>query len=388
MSYLSAAELLNEASERTGLNNFGPDNFREPFEIMVEGINNRPDVLEDRLDILKEEILRLLVNRLWFARDIEENPEILKQELLPPVSIASLPRTGTTKLQRILSATDHFQSTLYWHLIMPARVPGQPDGGVEKRIQRTQQLVDWRAKVIPEMDKIHLLSTFEPEEELFVCDETFRSPYMAFTHTAPEFIDWYHNADMDYTYDYLKMELQYLQWQFNRDAGLPWLLKAPGHLGFEDQLQRVFPKGQKIIFSHRNPVEIMGSLSGLAVVFNSQFYSGKVDRELAGQTAANLAVAPLLAHMEWRKTNTDIEILDLSFKDVTANSLETAEKVYDFIGLELTDDAVRKIRSWDTQNPRHRHGKYEYRLTDFGLTEDYVNKVFEAYLEEFSGYLW
>ena len=75
----------------------------------VNSLNVQAEVSDERWNNVVEYILRLLQNRLRFAEDLSRNPEILDQELLPPVLIVSLPRTGSTKLHRMLGVSGSFQ---------------------------------------------------------------------------------------------------------------------------------------------------------------------------------------------------------------------------------------------------------------------------------------
>jgi hypothetical protein len=88
----------------------------------------------------QERVLRLLVNRLWFAKDMAEHPEISDEKIRAPAIIVSLPRSGSTKLHRMLSHSGDFQTLPLWRAHMFARIPGLEDGGTERRIQRDTRL--------------------------------------------------------------------------------------------------------------------------------------------------------------------------------------------------------------------------------------------------------
>ncbi len=57
---------------------------------------------------------RFLVNRLRWEADVEKQPEILDEDVSDPIIVLGLPRSGTTKLQRFLSADPHVQATPAW----------------------------------------------------------------------------------------------------------------------------------------------------------------------------------------------------------------------------------------------------------------------------------
>lgn len=109
MSILEANELLLLAQARTGLSDFGPEDFREGLQTLIAGLNADAEVRPDRVKHLRENILRILVNRLWFHKDLADHPEILDEVIASPIIISSLPRTASTKLHRLLGATGDFQ---------------------------------------------------------------------------------------------------------------------------------------------------------------------------------------------------------------------------------------------------------------------------------------
>src|SRR4051812_43041056 len=94
MKEFDAKDLLRAAQDRTGLHDFGPGDFREGLEVLVNGINSDVAVRPDRVNALRENLLRLLINRLWFHKDLADHPEILDEVIESPIVISSLPRTG------------------------------------------------------------------------------------------------------------------------------------------------------------------------------------------------------------------------------------------------------------------------------------------------------
>ena len=100
MKAFDADELLNAAQEMTGLRDFGPDDFKEGYTRFISSINTQGEISDRHWERFRERVLRLLVNRLWFAKDLAEHPEIADEEIKAPVIIVSLPRSGSTKLGR------------------------------------------------------------------------------------------------------------------------------------------------------------------------------------------------------------------------------------------------------------------------------------------------
>ncbi len=389
MRDINIDRLMNEAKSRTGLSDFGNDHFMEGLEQFVEGINNRADFIDETKEPLEENfIIRPLINLLHCAKDIADNPEILDQKLLPPITIATLPRAGSSYLQRILAVTGGFQTIPLWQIYMPSRIPGLPDGGKEERRNTTGKILAWMLGQSPHQMQGHPMEIDVPDEEIFIIENVFRSIYIEMQHDSEEYKTWINSTDMNPAYDYLYQQLQYLQWQFHRDNPKPFVLKAPGHLGYIDQLERVFPKEQRIVMSHRDPVESVASNCFLMELGYAHYYRGRADDENYGEWILSWLLKGMDRHLQWRDSHSDIAVLDISFADLCNDSIGTAEKVYDFVGEELTGDGKEKIHEWDRDNPRYKHGKASYSLEKYGLTQARINEAFAPYLDRFSQYIW
>ncbi|MEM1156443.1 MAG: sulfotransferase, partial [Pseudomonadota bacterium] len=99
---LSLEQALAAAREESGLSDFGDEGFLEPLQAFIDGVN-RDLSLTAMGDInFRATVQRLLVNRLRIERDIRYHPEILDEDVSDPIMILGMPRTGTTKLQRLL----------------------------------------------------------------------------------------------------------------------------------------------------------------------------------------------------------------------------------------------------------------------------------------------
>lgn len=387
MKQFSVEELLDTAIQRAGVNDFGDTGFREGLDILVNGINRSENLIEDRAYMIREQFLRHLTNRLWRTKDLSENPDILDQPVLSPTVIISLPRTGTTKLQQVLEAMNHFYQPLCWQLHRPARIPGMVDGGRALRFAETKKFYEWRMQASPDLHKLHTTYPDKADEETIMLDETFKHMFIGQQHFSEEYYSWLAAQDLSSSYDYLLTQLKYLHWEFHHDNPRPWLLKSPGYLGYEDQVTRLFPEGLKTIYLHRAPVEIVPSASKLMEAFKNLYYDNPPQNRKACEEILDWITSAIRMHMQWRDTNPSVDILDLSFKEVSEDSVKTCEKVCEFIGLEFTDEIRQRIIQWDKDNPRYKHGKASYSIEDYGLNEAQVNEAFSDYLDRFGDYI-
>jgi Sulfotransferase family len=379
-------QFLDIAKARTGLANFGAgESFLQDFMRFAAALDF-DGVPAARRERCREYLLNLLMNRLWFEKDLTDNPDILEETLQPPVAIVSLPRAGTTKLQRILGELDHFQNLLYWQTHNFARIPGQPAGGRTIRRNKAIDFLAWLEREEPNFLQTHPMVADEVEEEFLLMESSFRSLMLASAFPVLDYSIWLSAADLSPTYRYLVKQLKYIQWQYKHEVrrGKPWLLKSPGMLGYEDLLTQAFPQGVKLICPHRNPAEVMPSTARTAQY--TQFFKHPVESKALGEPMLAWFGHGLQRYLDWRKRNTAVEILDLSFEEITHDSAGTARKVCDFLGAELTDDIVRRIQDWDARNPRNKYGKNDATLEEYGFDRDRMAATFRAYSSEFERY--
>jgi hypothetical protein len=376
--------LLSTARERTGLADFGPDDYVPGLAAFIDSINAQGEISDDRRLHFEERVLRLLMNRLWFAKDLQEHPEIADEEVAPPVVIVSLPRTGSTKLHRMLGASGDFQSLLMWKAHMFARIPGSADHGKERRIQETRDYEKWMYEESPEIVTGHPMFTDEPEEDQLLGEFTFRDSYLFGLFNVPGYTQWLMQADRRPAMEYFYRQIQYLQWQA-RPQTAPWLLKSPIHLGSERHVAQAF-KNPRFIVTHRDPGKCMPSISS-PVRYMRKLYSDVDAAAALGDALTAHFAHKALEHTQWRESVPNAPVLDLSMREITVDGPGTARKVYDFLGMPLTPAAESAMRSWERDNQLEKHGRNLYAAEEIGTTEAAIRKAFAPYIERFAEFL-
>lgn len=385
MKPFNVEELLASARARTGLADFGPADFREGLEVFVNCLNAQGEIGEQSWDHVHERLLRLLMNRLWFAKDMTEHPEIADEDVGYPVVIAALPRTGSTKLHRMLGASGDFQTMPFWKTHMFARIPGLEDGGVDRRIQETLDFEKWMYEVSPEILTGHPMFTHEPEEDQWLCECGFRQNVFAGIFNVPGYGEWLMQSDQQPVHDYFLSQLKYLQWQFKPQVAKPWLLKSPDHFGSEKDLIKIFKK-PRFIVTHRDPVKCMPSITS-TVLYLRKLYLEHPEANTVGSVLVAMVAHMAAEHVKWRDENPDVQVLDLSFPEINKNCMSAAQKVYDFLGMPLTARAEKAMHDWEQNNQREKHGKNVYSLEMMGATEDSIHQAFAPYMERYAAFI-
>jgi hypothetical protein len=115
---LDTVVMHDRARADTGLDDFGPDDYRERLELYLSDLRGI-DMHGPGIVNFHSQLVQWLKNRLLLTELLKRHPEIPDIELLAPVVIAGLPRTGTTHLHNMLSAAPTFRSLPYWESVEP-----------------------------------------------------------------------------------------------------------------------------------------------------------------------------------------------------------------------------------------------------------------------------
>jgi hypothetical protein len=112
-------------------------------------------------------------------------------------------------------------------------------------------------------------------------------------------------------------------------------------------------------------------------------HEGDVDRRAVARWLIDLWATRLERGLEVRRRHDPARFFDLHFREILADPLGAAVRVYEHFGLAMNDDAARRLRRWQTDNPRGKHGEHVYRAGDFGLTDTAITERFDAYVRQF-----
>lgn len=378
-------DLLAAARAMAGLDDFGDPHFLHGMSVLIEGFNN-----EARLSALGEQlafggVLNMLVNKLRYVRDVKSHPEILDEKITRPIVILGLPRTGTTKLQRILSADPQAQGMLYWKMMNPAPLPDETPGNPRGRIEAAQAAVQMLTDNFPGFIARHPTEALQPDEEVLLMQGSFEHTVTWLFARSPSFYDYAMNCDPRPQYRYLLSQMQYLQWQDGGARGRHWVLKSPCHTGFIDTLLETFPDAV-LVHCHRDVNQLLPSIAGLVEEMR-RIHSDHVDRKVLGEEMLDYFGTGMDRYLEKRERLAADRILHVRYEDVIHDALGVVRRIYDRAGLALTVDAVQRITSWEEQRPPHYLGTYSYSAADYGYGPDTIDRRFAEYNRRFRDYL-
>jgi hypothetical protein len=379
---LSVDALLTRARQETGLQDFGSLAFIPTLRQLVDSVNSILGNLHVKgRQGIEHRLVRLLVNRLRMQRDITRHPQILCESLLPPAVIIGLPRTGSTKLQRMLAAGHGFHELLFWQAFNPAPFPVAGPNGRDSRIEAAARFVATMANEAPESHKGHTVIVEAAEEESHLLEQTFETPTTISFVPAFDWCRYIERLDKTDMYAHLRECLQYLQWQFHAGDPKPWLLKYPANLGNESYITRTFP-GARYIVTHRDPFPVLASLTQL-IGATQLLHCREYNVQRISRWAIDEFSSEMERHLAWRDANPQAPVLDISFDDIVNNGAAVAERIYRFLDAPWTPGAQAEINRWLAENERQRD-KLEYRFEDLAFTESECRQRFADYYRRFS----
>src|SRR5262249_36001919 len=121
--YPTSDVLMAEAMELTGLTDFGPGDFREGLDVLLESLEHDGDLSPATDGDVIGAFRRRLANRLEAEAWYREHPEIAGLPVRGPVDIHGLPRTGTTALANMMSLDPQFRCLRGWEQAKPCPPP-------------------------------------------------------------------------------------------------------------------------------------------------------------------------------------------------------------------------------------------------------------------------
>ncbi|GAA4709116.1 sulfotransferase [Nocardioides conyzicola] len=370
------ASVLADARRKEDLDDLGPGSFEEPLVVLLEAYDEA-GLTEMGAQLIRGGIVHSVRMRLraqeWFRR----HPEIADEQVVDPVVVVGMMRSGTTLLQRLLAADPRFRCARGWEVIEVAPRLDHRWDVEDPRIARAVAREEASRQWVPELYAIHPMHALEAEEEIVFLADAFLSHVPEAGAHVPAYRSWIDTQDFAPAYDHLHRMLQLLQWQQCR-RGIEadrWVLKTPAHLGYLDDLRTRFP-GLHVVHLHRDPVETIASGASLNATLHAM-HADTVDLHRIGAEwiermgwAADRALATRRAWGDEPGL-----VTDLDFAAAVADPVGEVARVYDALGLDLTAGAEASMRDWLRRRPREA-GRPAYTPETYGLSVEQIRERF------------
>ena len=375
---LDADALHARAIADTGLDDFGPDDYRERLDVFLAALHDIDGMHGPGLVNFFGQLSQWLKNRLLLTDLVTRHPEIHDIELLPPVVIAGLPRTGTTHLHNLLAAAPAFRTLPYWESFEPFPLPAEVGVEPDPRAARMDVAVSVMNMLMPHFALMHEMTTEHVHEEIQLLANDFSTMFMETLAYVPRWRDYYLAHDQTSTYEYLATQLKALQ--FLR-GGRRWLLKSPQHLEQLPVLAQVFP-GVAVVCTHRDPVPVALSMVAM-LTYSARMHRSPVPVEQIAAEWIDRLELMLGALVRDRDIIAPERSIDVTFDDFMADELGVAERVFGLVGEPVTDDARTGLADYLAGHQRGRLGRVVTSCEMFGLDEGDLRARFAPYVRRF-----
>jgi len=370
-------QIMEGACEETGLSDFGATDFVAPLKNFLDFAKDAP-FTEIGIRTQIEAIHRYLVNRLRAARDMAKHPEILKENVSDPIIVLGFPRSGTTVLQRMLSADPKMQKLALWRVLNPAPLPGEGVGDFTKRMTVAKETENAIRQSKPDLFAAHPMIADEAEEDWFLHHHDFQhvgniwggmvtKEYLAYLRSIPRLPSYEYVADL----------LRYLQWQDGGRRGRRWVLKSPIHIGCLDEILQVHPKAV-FIYPKRDFQTVMASFCHAL----ESSIAGVIDISPAkiGELAMDFWVDEMTRFFEARQRLGDkLQLMEINYQELLSNPIHHIRRLYDLADTSLSAESEQAILRWIGENPAGKHGKNIYSLEKYNLTSEQVDAEFSTF---------
>ena len=378
---LQAGRLMDRARAEAQLDDFGELTFVEGLERWLDAMRTEVTVSALGLEIMSANVVRLLVNRLRMERDFSAHPEIAAENVSDPIIITGLPRTGTTKLQRMLARHPGLRGFEMWRLLNPAPFADSHRDGPDPRIAFAEQQAEMMTQMFPAFRAAHPMLPLEPDEELFAMEMTFEA-LTYWRAEIPSYRDWWRRRPREIQYVFLARLCQYLQWQAGGRGRRRLVLKTPVHLGNLDMVARWFP-GATVVVCHRDPRITLPSSAKLLEAIQA-LATDDIDRRSIGNHVVDYFSTAASAHLEQRDAlNRRVRIYDVDYTEIVEHPMRAIREILALHGVDLGAADETTIAEWASENPQHRFGRHEYRGEDYCLSDERIAKAFVGYMGRF-----
>ena len=208
---LDEASLLATATANTGLSDFGDDDWREPFGVLLKSLAEEAQLTLMGRIMTRTDLLMFLEARLRVEDMYKRHPEIEEQEIKAPFWIFGLGRSGTSLLQTLLALDPANRTTKTWEAMFP--VPLSQAGPDLRSEIADNRITQWN-RVTPEIVSMHDFSGEGQTETIHFESLSFRTPaWLNLLGLLPSYNAYIAGQPYELSFSYAKRALKLLQWQ-------------------------------------------------------------------------------------------------------------------------------------------------------------------------------
>lgn len=364
-------DVVASAVRTTGLDDFGGDEHVEGLRILVEDYAGAAGLTEAGAKRMRGGLKGLLVARLIAEHGIKERPKVLGRPIRRPIVVTGLPRSGTTLLQRLLTAVPGHQGLESWLSDLPQPRPPRETWDDDPIFSAMQAGYLAYHESNPELAGLHYSDAASYEECWRLLQQSGRSVAFETQAHVPAYSAWLETADWTPAYARHRRLLQLIG---ANDPDKRWVLKNPSHLMALDALLETYPDAI-VVQTHRDPVTCVASMCSLAEA-STRGTSTAFVGDVIGRTQLDLLRREVEAAARVRSSLPPDRIHDVAYADLVADPVGTVGAVLTGAGLTWDEEAQQAVQvELAVSREGVRAPRHSYDLADYGLTEEQVRST-------------
>lgn len=377
---LDAANIIAEAENRVGTRDSDPPAIRHNLDHLIESINNDQTLPERGEALSRTGLVDRTADRLEAQRWLRDYPEIAAEEIVDPIFLTGLPRSGTTFFQYLFDRDERFRLIRSWEAITPLPPPGFDAASVERRKAEEGERRRRARPDVKGFDAMHLMDADGPEECHALMEHSYGAVGFHNLYNVPSYFA-YLKTEMDFVpvYRVHKRQLQLLQWRTPRPR---WALKYPGHVLAMDAILQVHPSA-RFVMTHRDPVQTLASLCKLTTALRGARYEQDYDVKLVGRQMLDFVRFHIDRIMQFTSGPETDRITHVDYYRLLNNPSLVMSEVHASLGVDSPHQVREAVAQWHRDNPKGARGSNPYALEQFGLEPDFVAEQFGDYMQRF-----
>jgi hypothetical protein len=379
--YVDAKSVFHGAASKHDLEHYVDPALEERFSYLVGLLNGFGSIEEGAYPTAVQTLEDLVAKRLRVARDWDQHPEILAEEVKQPFFVIGNARAGTTFAQSILTLDQGHRTPVYREVQNPSPPrgldPAFDAAALEEQNRYVQYMLEKSPRMMPAHPYLDQMGNSEAEDE-YVYSLDFHMAYPLWLLKVPNMPQAIPPRDPVLAMQFHKKMLKQFQWKMPTRR---WIGKGVVHQYILPSVLEVYPDAV-CFWIHRPPEEYIASLLELLELqykpFNGGLYRVRPD-ELVNDLKSGVD------YILGSPATADARVHHVRFKDWVANPAAVIAPIYEASGIPFTNEFAQRIRQRinDPKGRPERYGKFEYSLEKFGLTREGLRGKFAAYCDRF-----
>jgi hypothetical protein len=367
-------------TKEVGSDDFGAKDYLRGLRVLLQSMDYDPHFSVRGRRMAWGMVIGVLRSRAQAIQSMKKTPGFDAHPIRSPVVITGVPRTGTTALHRLMAVDRRFQGLQTWLLDSPMPRPAPDTWRDYPQFQKTVAALEAQYAAAPEKRAAHYRAAEEVHECCMVLRQSFVSNLWSCGWSAATYDAWWQCQSEEAAYRHYYRCVQLIG---SNEPQTRWLLKNPGHIDNLDLLFALYPDA-KVIQTHRDPAKAVPSLVSLLMQLNALTEEGRPQQRAETMLEREVAKwSNAVRKAERIRAQYPDKVLDVVHGDFHREAMGTLERIYEFIGMEITDEVRSGFAQRIKEKPELSRGVHRYNVADYGMTEEQVREPFGDYIQRY-----